>query len=44
MFIVIDPGRLCQDLTEFLLDPWQQAGKLLPQTKLQRLSELFRPF
>jgi len=38
------PGPFCSDLTEFLIDPYQQIGLLLPQTPIARLSELFRPW
>lgn len=39
-----EPRRFARDLTEFLVDPYQQVGLLLPQTPVERLSELFRPW
>ncbi len=38
------PERFGHDLTEFLIDPYQQIGLLLPQSPIERLSELFRPW
>jgi pimeloyl-ACP methyl ester carboxylesterase len=38
------PKRFSQELTDFLIDPYQQIGLLLPQTPFERLSELFRPW
>jgi len=38
------PERFSRDLTEFLIDPHRQVGLLLPQGRIERLSELFRPW
>ncbi len=38
------PGRFGRDLTSFLTDPEQQVGIYLPPSRIERLSELFRPW